>query len=104
MREISTLIRKARRCSPFQSVSALIDGLTPPRPVSAPSNSERELYDDLTELINNHTSVKLQLNSKETIRVAKLEKSILQLQEILPLDISQQPTQQVVAHAYTRLF
>ncbi|NND49191.1 MAG: hypothetical protein HKN60_02950 [Rhizobiales bacterium] len=90
--------------SQFQSVSALIDGLTPPRPVSALSNSERELYDDLTELINDHTGVKLQLNSKEAIRVAELEKSILQLQEILPPDISQQPTPQAVARAYTRLF
>ena len=89
--------------SQFQSVSALIDGLTPPRPVSALSKTERDLYDDLAELINDHVGVKLQLNAKESIRVAELEKSILQLQEILPPDISQQPTSQSVARAYARL-
>ena len=88
----------------FQSVSALIDNLTPPRPVSALSKTERDLYDDLAELINDHVGVKLQLNAKEMIRVAELERSILQLQELLPPDISQQPTPQSVSLAYARLF
>lgn len=89
--------------SQFQSVSAVIDNLTTPRLISSLSASERRMYDDLTELINEHTGEKIQLTAKEAIRVAELEKSILQLQELLPADAGQQPSSQAVARAYARL-
>jgi hypothetical protein len=87
----------------FQGIGALIDDLTPPRPVSSLSASDRRAYDDLAERINEHTAAKVQLSSREAIRVAELEKSILQLQELLPDDPARQPTAQAVARAYARL-
>lgn len=89
--------------SQFQSIQRVIDDLTTPRPVSALSVSERKVYDDLAELINDHVGEKIQLSSAESLRVAELEKSILQLQELLPADAGSQPTPQAVARAYARL-
>lgn len=86
----------------FQNITAQIEALTPPRAVSQLSSTERRAYDDLAILINDHVGAKLQLNSRETIRVAELESSIINLQGLLAPDITQQPTPQAVARAYTR--
>lgn len=86
----------------FQSITTLINNLTPPREVKSLSVSEKRLYDELAELINDHAGVKLQLNSREAIRVAELEASILQLQELAPASLAQ-PSSFAVARAYVRL-
>jgi len=87
----------------FQRVSSHIDSLTPPRAVSSLSKAEQREYDKLAVLINDHAGVKIQLSSRETIRVAQLEQSISNLQGQLASGASQQPTSQQVARAYTRL-
>lgn len=87
----------------FTNVASKLNALTPPRSVSQLSNAERKAYDDLAVLINDHVGAKIQLSSKEALRVAQLESSITSLQGQLPADISQQPTPQDVSRAYTRI-
>jgi len=87
----------------FQNITAQVDALKPPRPISQLSLSERKAYDDLADLINETAGVEIQLSSRDSIRVAELESSIINLQQLLPPDISQQPTPQDVTRAYTRL-
>ena len=87
----------------FQNVSGQIDTLKPPRPISQLSLSERKDYDDLADLINQTAGAEIQLSSRDAIRVAELEGSIIDLQATLPPDISQQPTPGDVARAYTRI-
>ncbi len=89
--------------SQFQSITVQLNSLTPPRPVSTLSPAGLKAYDDLAELINDHAGAKIQLNSRETIRVVELEASIISLQGLLPPDPSQQPTSAAVSRAYTRL-
>jgi len=87
----------------LRNLIAQIGILKVPRSVSSLSPAERKTYDDLTKLINDHAGVKVQLTSREAIRVADLEKSIIDLQGQLPPDISTQPTPQAVSRAYARL-
>jgi len=87
----------------FQNIVKLIEEVNPPRAVSELSISERKAYDDLAELINDRAGVEIQLSARDTIRVAELENSILNLQSQLPPDASQQPTSQQVSQAYMRL-
>lgn len=89
--------------SQFQNITVLIDGLKPNRAISELSADERKTYDDLAELINNQAEAKVQLPSKDAIRVAELESSIINLQQLLAPDITGQPTPGDVARAYMRL-
>lgn len=88
--------------SQFQNITRLVDELKPNRAISELSLAERKTYDDLAELINNQAGAKVQLSSKDAIRVAELESSIINLQQLLGADISSQPTPGDVARAYTR--
>ena len=65
--------------------------------------SQAGAYDDIVELINDHTGVKIELTAAESSKVAALESSIAQFQSILGPDLSQQPTAQAVANAYATL-
>ncbi len=87
----------------FQNLAQRIEELFPPRAVSELSVSERKAYDDLADLINDRAGAKIQLSARETMRVADLERSILELQSQLPPDASEQPTAQQVSNAYMRL-
>ena len=87
----------------FQNVSKQLADQNPSRPISALSVAEKKAYDDLAELINETAGVEIQLSSKDTLRVAALESSILDLQSQLGDDPSQQPSSLSVNRAYTRL-
>lgn len=86
----------------FQNITRLVDELKPDRAISELSTAERKTYDDLADLINDQAGAKVQLSSKEVIRVSELEGSIINLQQLLGADISGQPTPGDVARAYTR--
>ena len=87
----------------FQNVAKLVEQLNPPRAVSSLSVSERREYDDLVVQINETAGAHVQLSSRDSIRVATLEDTILKMQENLPPDSSSQPTSGQVNRAYTRL-
>lgn len=87
----------------FINISQQIETLTPPRAISQLSKAEKAAYDDLAELINDHAGAKIQLPARDAIRVAELERSISQLQELAPPDPAGQPTPQAVSRAYARL-
>ena len=89
--------------SQLQSISRIITELKPLRPVSQLSQAERKTYDDLVQQVNDHAGAKIELSSKEAIRVADLQRSISELSSQLPPDASQQPTAAAVARAYVRL-
>lgn len=91
------------RRAQINNIAAQISQIMTPRAVSELSVSERRAYDDLANLINDHAGVKVQLTSKDALRVARLEESIFQLQANLAPDASSQPTSQAVARAYARL-
>ncbi len=87
----------------FQSVSGILNGLNPLRSPSQLSKAESKTYDDIVELINNHTGVKIELTAEESRKVAALESSIATFQGSLGPDPSQQPSAQAVANAYVAL-
>lgn len=87
----------------FQSISGQIDALKPLRSPSQLSKAERKTYDDIVELINDHAGVKIELTSRESIKVATLQSSIANFQGALGPDLSTQPTPQAVARAYSSL-
>ena len=87
----------------LQSLSRIITELKPLREVSQLSQAERRQYDDLVEQVNEHAGAKIELSSKEAIKVAELQRSISQLSSQLPPDASTQPTAAAVARAYVRL-
>jgi len=87
----------------YQGIDGLIKSLNPPRATSQLSLAERKAYDDIVELINDHTGVKLELTASESDKVASLESSIVKFQSTLGPDISQQPTPQTVTRAYVSL-
>lgn len=87
----------------FQSIDTVINNLKPLRAPSQLSRAESKTYDDIVELINDHTGVKIELTAAESRKVAALESSIAQFQSILGPDLSQQPTAQAVANAYATL-
>jgi len=87
----------------FQSIDTVINNLKPLRAPSQLSRVESKTYDDIVEMINDHTGVKIKLTAAESRKVAALESSIAQFQSILGPDLSQQPTAQAVANAYTAL-
>jgi len=89
--------------SQLQSISRIISELKPLRSVSQLSPAERKDYDALVEQVNAQAGAKIELTSKEAIRVADLQRSISELQSQLPPDASQQPTASAVARAYVRL-
>jgi len=89
--------------SQLQSISRVIKELKPLREVSQLSQAERREYDDLVEQVNAHAGAKIELSSKEAIKVAELQRSISQLSSQLPPDASSQPTAAAVARAYVRL-
>mgnify|MGYP006921600771 CR=1 FL=1 len=88
----------------FQNVSRQIKELTTARQIHELSISERNQYDDLVEQVNSHAKAKLELHSREAIRVYQLEKAIEDLKASLPPDTADQPSSAAVARAYTRLF
>lgn len=87
----------------FSAVVQQIDRMKPLRQTSQLSKAERRTYDDIVELINDHIGAKVELSSRESDRVASLEASIEQFQAFVGADLSQQPTPQAVARAYTSL-
>ena len=87
----------------FQSISGIINSLSPLRSPASLSKAESKTYDDIVELINDHVDVKVELTAAETVKVAALESSIAQFQSALGPDPSQQPTAQAVANAYVSL-
>ncbi len=87
----------------LQSVSLLISRLSPLRQVSQLSPAETRAYDDLVELVNERAGAKVELTVKEATRVAALQRSVSELQALLPEDFSQGPTSAEVARAYVRL-
>lgn len=87
----------------FQSVSSVINRLKPLRAPSQLSKAEGKTYDDIVKLINDHVGVKIELTVVESTKVAALESSIINFQNILGPDISQQPTAQAVSNAYVAL-
>ena len=87
----------------FQSIDGLIKQLKPLRSPTQLSKAEIKTYDDIVELINDHAGVKIELTAAESSKVAALEGSIAQFQSILGPDLSQQPSAQAVANAYTAL-
>lgn len=87
----------------YQTAIKLIDQLKPLRLTTELSIAERKAYDDIVELINDHTDVKIELTAKESGRVIALERSIADFQSSLGPDLSQQPTPQAVANAYISL-
>lgn len=89
--------------SQFQNIARQLTEQNPSRAISALSVSEKNAYDDLAELINDAAGVDIQLSAKDTLRVAALESSILELQSQLGDDPSQTPTAGAVNRAYSRL-
>ena len=67
----------------FQSVSNTIDALKPLRKVEELSVQERRIYDETARALNDYVGVKLQLESREAIRVGQLERSIEQFSAVL---------------------
>jgi hypothetical protein len=88
--------------SQFQSVSGAIDKLKPLRLVEQLSKAERREYDEIVDKINDHVGMKLQLNSRDAMRVGQLERSINDMASSLPADPAGQPTSAAVTRAYTR--
>ncbi len=87
----------------FNAIVQQIDTMKPLRQTSRLSKAERRTYDDVVELINDHIGAKVELTTRESDRVASLEASIVQFQAFVGADLSQQPTPQAVARAYTSL-
>ena len=87
----------------FRSVVQQITTLKPLRLPSQLSVAERKAYDDIVKLINDHAGVKIELTAQETDRVEALESSISRFEGSLGPDLSQQPTPQAVARAYSSL-
>lgn len=87
--------------SQFQSVSSSIDKLKPLRLVETLSNSDRKVYDGIVEQMNEYVGVKLQLGSKEAIKVTELERTIADLSSSLP-STGGGPTSAAVSRALTR--
>lgn len=87
----------------FQNLVAQIDSILVPRKITELSPAEVRAYDDLVNLINEKAGAKIELQSRDAKRVLELERSILQMQDLLPPDASQQPTPQSVANAYVSL-
>lgn len=87
----------------FQNVARQLATQNPSRPISALSVSEKNAYDDLAVLINEAAGVSIQLSAKDTLRVAALEASILELQSQVGEDPAGQPSAAAVSRAYTRL-
>lgn len=79
------------------------EDLAPARPINQLSAAEKRTYDDLVRQVNDYAEAKVLLNSKESIRVYELQKSIGQLSELLPPDTSNQPTAAQAASIYARL-
>lgn len=67
----------------FQSVSRVLDSLTPPRPFSSLSPAERRDYDEQVELINDYVGAKVELNTTESLKVSELQSTISQMQQLL---------------------
>lgn len=86
----------------FQSVTNTLNALQPLRSVQSLSNEERGLYDNIVTSLNDYVGVKLQLSSKDAIRVRTLEESIANLQSNLAADPAGQPTSGAVNRALTR--
>lgn len=87
----------------FRSVVQQLDALKPLRLPSQLSVAERKTYDDIVKLINDHAGVKIELTVQETDRVEALQNSIARFEGSLGPDLSQQPTPQAVARAYSSL-
>lgn len=87
----------------FNAIVQQIDKMKPLRQTSQLSKAERRTYDDIVVLINDHIGAKVELSTRESDRVASLEASITQFQAFVGADLSQQPTPQAVARAYTSL-
>ena len=60
-------------------------------------------YDDLVALVNERAGAKVELTVKEATKVAALQRSISELQSVLPPDSSGQPTAADVSRAYAPL-
>lgn len=86
----------------FASVTNALDNLQPLRSVQSLSNEERALYDETVAAMNEYVDAKLQLSSKEAIRVRQLEESIANLQSSLATDPANLPTSGAVNRAYAR--
>lgn len=87
----------------LQTVTRLIAELQPRRPVTELSKAEARSYDDLVALVNERAGAKVELTVKEATKVAALQRSISELQAVLPPDSSGQPTAADVSRAYARL-
>lgn len=87
----------------FQAVSGLLDQLAPLRLTNNLSRVERKTYNDIVELMNDHSGLKIELTAEESDRIIVLERSIAGFQNSLGPDLSQQPTPQAVANAYISL-
>ncbi len=86
----------------FQSVDRILASLTPLRPVSDLSPAERRSYDAQVELINAYVGAKVELSSRESIKVAQLQSTIAEMRKLAPPDFSQQPTPAAVNRAAAR--
>lgn len=87
----------------FQAVTRQIEAINPLNSPSDLSPEAQRVYDDVVELINNHTGVKLELTAAETRRVEELQASITQLQGLLGPDPGSEPTPGAVSRAYVSL-
>ena len=66
----------------FQSVSRVLDGLAPLRPISSLSAAERRDYDEQVELINDYAGAKVELTTKESLKVSQLQSTIAEMQKL----------------------
>lgn len=85
----------------FRSVSSQLERLNPLRSASELNPREAKAYDDIVELMNDHTGVKVEITAAETRRVEALQKAISDFQSRLP-DFSQ-PSASQAARAYASL-
>ena len=89
--------------SQFQTVSRQLEQVNPLNSPSDLSPAAQRTYDDVVELINNHTGVKLELTVGETRRVEELQSSISKLQSQLGPELGSGPTAAAVSRAYSTL-
>lgn len=66
----------------FQSISRVLDGLTPLRSISSLSPAERRDYDEQVDLINEYVGAKVELNTKEALKVSQLQSTIAEMQKL----------------------
>lgn len=87
----------------IRNIIKQIADIAPPRDVHTLSPGEKRTYDGLVRQVNDYAEAKLLLNARESVRVYELQRSIDQLAQLLPPDLSSQPTAAQAASLYARL-